>query len=524
MDLGVTAVHETGHWLGLIHTFQAIPPYDVNPCDPANPNDYIADTPQMNSSSVAITGCPVNRDSCPLDPGLDPTNNFMDYGYQYDSSGKVCKTMFTPQQVARMQDVWDLYRVQNEICAINEFQFELQIQFDQNPQNTAWDIKFSNGTILHQSITDGLGVPYNSNFAGQTITVYKCFPLGTSYVVDIYSASGNGIASPGYYRVYINGTLFAQGGQDFKTSKAIPFGAASSTTLAPTSKPSRPPSLQPTSRPTIKASPTAPTVPIKIPSNTCFSNENTVEVENIGTISIRDLQIGDKVRSAEGTFVTVYSFGHYQSKEKAEYIQIHARGVAKPIEVSKDHLMFVGGIAVPASMITLGNFLDSENGPACVTQIMTVNRFGAYAPFTASGTLMVNGVAVSSYVSLQEGSDILILGTLKTPLSMHWLAHVFQAPHRMVCMWSLAYCKSESYTKDGISVWVATPLHISRWFIEQNGTLMGALFIPALLFGLLIYVVEAFCMHPTILFVSMSSCIVVMIVSGNGYRIKTKSI
>lgn len=67
---GLTAVHEVGHWFGLLHVFQ-----DYS-CDPNDAGDMIDDTPQQ---STATTGCPKGKDSCPTDPGLDAINNYMDY-------------------------------------------------------------------------------------------------------------------------------------------------------------------------------------------------------------------------------------------------------------------------------------------------------------------------------------------------------------------------------------------------------------------------------------------------------------
>jgi hypothetical protein len=89
---GMTAVHEAGHWLGLLHTFQGR-------CLPTG--DSVADTP---SERTAASGCPIGRNSCPFRPGLDPIHNFMDY------SDDACMDNFTPVQAARADSLTLQYR------------------------------------------------------------------------------------------------------------------------------------------------------------------------------------------------------------------------------------------------------------------------------------------------------------------------------------------------------------------------------------------------------------------------------
>ena len=90
-DLGMTLVHEAGHWVNLEHTF-------YGGCNAKG--DFVDDTPPMK---VPTRGCPEGKDTC-SEPGLDPIHNYMDYSY--DS----CYNQFTAGQVARAQDAWLYFR------------------------------------------------------------------------------------------------------------------------------------------------------------------------------------------------------------------------------------------------------------------------------------------------------------------------------------------------------------------------------------------------------------------------------
>ncbi|KAF2213571.1 hypothetical protein CERZMDRAFT_120818 [Cercospora zeae-maydis SCOH1-5] len=95
-NMGLTAVHEVGHWFGLYHVF------DGNSC--TGSGDFVSDTPMQ---SQATFGCPSRQDSCPDQPGDDSIHNYMDYSYDQ------CLYEFTDGQAQRARALYDEYRLDN---------------------------------------------------------------------------------------------------------------------------------------------------------------------------------------------------------------------------------------------------------------------------------------------------------------------------------------------------------------------------------------------------------------------------
>jgi 3D (Asp-Asp-Asp) domain-containing protein len=132
-----------------------------------------------------------------------------------------------------------------------------------------------------------------------------------------------GIREPGYYAIRYDGT-------ELKRNSA--FGQSETTRFVGGLKPN-------------------PTL--------CFSGNSRVHLQNKGWIGISDVKIGDKVLVSAGKYEEVYSFGHRNIAESAQFLQIYSNDTDAPIEISADHLILVDSEHwVPAGTVRVGDCVD----------------------------------------------------------------------------------------------------------------------------------------------------------------------
>ncbi len=124
-NLGRTAVHETGHYFGLLHTWGdepgcsgddfaalttagsgcVLPAGLFNPQGQGNTTADIGDTPNQGGESVGCPSTQIKTDSCSKTGAGIMYQNLMDY------SNDACLTLFTNKQVERMEYVLTHCRV-----------------------------------------------------------------------------------------------------------------------------------------------------------------------------------------------------------------------------------------------------------------------------------------------------------------------------------------------------------------------------------------------------------------------------
>lgn len=193
----------------------------------------------------------------------------------------------------------------------------------------------------------------------------------------------------------------------------------------------------------------------------CFSEDSTTTVLGKGPTVMKDLQVGDKVFTGSN-YEPVYGFAHLDKTTSAPYLQIHTENQKDPLEVSKEHLLLVNDKYVPAGDIKVGDYLS--NG--AVEKIKNTKKTGLYAPLTPSGTMVVNGVQTSNYISIQQkdnklsGNVMIGENNIDTGLSFHLVNHMALSPIRMTCMGiSSRFCDTESINEE-----TGYPVFVSFWF------------------------------------------------------------
>jgi len=230
----------------------------------------------------------------------------------------------------------------------------------------------------------------------------------------------------------------------------------------------------------------------------CFSENSVVVEKNMGPMKIKDIQIGNIIQSSYGGFSRIYSFGHRNVNAITNFLQIHYTiGGGKlfgSIEITPNHLMSINSFMLPASSVQVGDRLQGNTEEEMiVSKILNIRSRGVYAPFTESGTVLINNVLASSYVTLQPGTGSLKFASIDTGLSMHDLSHLFQGIHRMSCQLYWPWCANESYTKEGISTWVSGGRVVFSVFLTN----IEWMFTLALIFMIPIFTITFFAWSTT---------------------------
>jgi len=182
----------------------------------------------------------------------------------------------------------------------------------------------------------------------------------------------------------------------------------------------------------------------------CFPGDSTVVLRDRGSVSMRDVQIGDRVMSAtqsvadnswELSFDRVIGFIHADTEIEADVLRIqHALGT---VELTGNHIIFSATDSDCAGVLAedlrvgdrvLAPWIDGTVVPSEVRAITRLRRKGLFAPLLVSGTLLVDGTVASCYAMPKNisGSDLFHrLSVVSGGSGPHAVAHALFLPLRL---------------------------------------------------------------------------------------------
>lgn len=173
----------------------------------------------------------------------------------------------------------------------------------------------------------------------------------------------------------------------------------------------------------------------------------------------------------------MYTFGYVKRKaEPTEFLVVHTFPFdrkRRPLEITGQHMVYLHGKQNPvrADSLSVGDVLRGDHYTGLtVTKIKKVKRRDQYAPLTPHGTLLVDGIVASSYISLQQDArEHIELGEsgFTVRISQRVMVHMFLSPLRMYCM-GISSVLCQEYNEEGLPPYVDFGLKLADWGNLQN--------------------------------------------------------
>lgn len=208
---------------------------------------------------------------------------------------------------------------------------------------------------------------------------------------------------------------------------------------------------------------------------------------------MNSLQIGDEVLTSSGEYESVYNFGHMSTDDEMEFIKITTSRAS--VELSHDHMLYQAEneMPTPAAAVTVGDaiLLYGSNEPAIVESIDQVRRQGFYAPLTRSGTIVVNNVVASTFVSLSSEQNpkmvdkgIPVFGNFI--VSYQTLSLLWETPNRII----FSLTNSDQIYVGSYSLWSFVGLRFFKYVVLPLGLAGKLLLALVLLLFVPLYIAE----------------------------------
>jgi hypothetical protein len=191
-------------------------------------------------------------------------------------------------------------------------------------------------------------------------------------------------------------------------------------------------------------------------------------------VRMMDVKIGDRVLGMGGKFTPIFAFGHQSIDTASQYIRLFTNASYVPLELSAHHFVFLYDQqempAVPA-FLKVGDVLlgaDSSSSALEIVKIDIIMKDGLFAPFTADGTIAVNGVVASSYVfhTWFRSDYVTFLGRYEI-MSQNAFSHMRYSPLRLVSLGISPWFSTFS-GKDGMNYLTCAYIQAGTWMDSRN--------------------------------------------------------
>lgn len=164
----------------------------------------------------------------------------------------------------------------------------------------------------------------------------------------------------------------------------------------------------------------------------CFPGHATAQVRGRGRVPLADLHVGDDVLAEHGGYEPVLSFLHrLPGDRETAYLQVkHSQG---EFAATSTHMVFVSASGARAekmvSQLVVGDLLIVQDG--LTSEVLSIHgatsKSGMFAPLTASGKVVVDGVLASIYAA--PSTNVYL---------PHSSAHAWMLPVRLAHRFGLA--------------------------------------------------------------------------------------
>ncbi|PXF46933.1 Desert hedgehog protein B [Gracilariopsis chorda] len=135
-------------------------------------------------------------------------------------------------------------------------------------------------------------------------------------------------------------------------------------------------------------------------TGSCFPNDAFVSTEDGRIVSMKELQVGDRVLSSpDGTYSDIFMFTHKDESVAATFVKISTRS-GKTLLLSEGHYLFVDDKTKTAAAAVVGDTVTLASGTKDrIVDIQIVLAKGLHNPQTLDGNIVVNGILATTWTS-----------------------------------------------------------------------------------------------------------------------------